>query len=137
MCLLDLNHNGGTITVTGQFPGVQCGETLAVCGQWSEHEKFGKQFKCTSFEATLPADVHGIRQYLSSGLIHGIGKEYAGKIVEFFGENTFYVLNEASARLTDVPGIGKKRAMMIKKAWDEHVKALDEQAMKESKKDEE
>ena len=119
MCLLDLNHNGGTITVTGQFPGVQCGETLAVCGQWSEHEKFGKQFKCTSFEATLPADVHGIRQYLSSGLIHGIGKEYAGKIVEFFGENTFYVLNEASARLTDVPGIGKKRAMMIKKAWDE------------------
>ena len=119
VCLLDLTHNSGTVTITGHFPGVQCGETLTVHGQWQEHEKFGKQFKCTAFEATLPADVHGIRQYLSSGLIHGIGKEYAGKIVEFFGEDTFYVLNEASARLTDVPGIGKKRAAMIKKAWDE------------------
>ena len=119
VCLLDLNHNGGSVTITGNFPGVQCGETLVVRGQWEEHSKFGKQFKCTSFEAKLPADVHGIRQYLSSGLIHGIGKEYAGKIVEFFGEDTFYVLNQASARLTDVPGIGKKRAAMIKKAWDE------------------
>lgn len=119
VCLLNLSHKSGTVTVTGHFPGVQCGETLVVRGQWQEHEKFGKQFKCTAFEATLPADVHGIRQYLSSGLIHGIGKEYAGKIVEFFGEDTFYVLNEASARLTDVPGIGKKRAAMIKKAWDE------------------
>ena len=90
VCLLDLSHKRGTVTVTGHFPGVQCGETLTVRGRWQEHEKFGKQFKCTAFEATLPADVHGIRQYLSSGLIHGIGKEYAGKIVEFFGEDTFY-----------------------------------------------
>lgn len=119
VCLLDRTHHEETITITGCFPGVQCGETLLVHGKWIEHEKFGKQFQCTSFEAKLPADVHGIRQYLSSGLIHGIGKEYASKIVDYFGESTFQVLNEASARLREVPGIGKKRAEKIKKAWEE------------------
>ena len=119
VCLLDLNHNGGQVTITGILPSVQCGETLVVRGKWQEHDKFGRQFCCESFEAKLPADVHGIRQYLSSGLIHGIGKEYANKIVEFFGADTFNVLNGAYARLMDVPGIGKKRALMIKAAWDE------------------
>lgn len=119
VCLLDLSHNQGQVTITGILPSVQCGETLKVKGHWEEHSKFGKQFKCESFESTLPVDVHGIRQYLSSGLIRGIGKEYANKIVEFFGQDTFNVLNGAYARLMDVPGIGKKRAKMIKEAWDE------------------
>ncbi|HCI56965.1 MAG TPA: ATP-dependent RecD-like DNA helicase, partial [Opitutae bacterium] len=118
VCILDLARKEGLVTITGSFSGVQCGETLKVCGAWITHPTFGKQFKCTSFETTLPADVHGIRQYLSSGLIHGIGQEYANKIVEYFGTQTLHVLNEASARLTEVPGIGKKRATMIKKAWD-------------------
>lgn len=118
VCILDLAHKEGLVTITGSFSGVQCGETLKVHGAWITHPTFGKQFKCTSFETTLPADVHGIRQYLSSGLIHGIGQEYANKIVEYFGTETLHVLNEASARLTEVPGIGKKRATMIKKAWD-------------------
>ena len=119
VCQLDLAHNQGLITITGCFPSVQCGETLVVRGQWAEHEKYGRQFKCHSFEAKLPADIHGIRRYLSSGLIHGIGKEYANKIVEFFGAETFNVLNHASAQLLNVPGIGEKRARMIKQAWDE------------------
>ena len=84
--VLDLNRNQGTITITGCFPGVQCGETLVVKGNWTEHNQYGRQFQCIQFESTLPSDVHGIRQYLSSGLIHGIGKEYANKIVEFFVE---------------------------------------------------
>ena len=113
VCILDLAHKEGLVTITGSFSGVQCGETLKVHGAWITHPTFGKQFKCTSFETTLPADVHGIRQYLSSGLIHGIGQEYANKIVEYFGTQTLHVLNEASARLTEVPGIGKKRATMI------------------------
>lgn len=119
VCLLDLNRHQGTVTITGCFPGVQCGETLVVKGNWTEHNQYGRQFQCVQFESTLPSDVHGIRQYLSSGLIHGIGKEYANKIVEFFGTETFSVLNGSYARLMDVPGIGTKRAKKIKKAWDE------------------
>ena len=119
VCILELSHGHEKVTITGVLPSVQCGETLVVRGHWEEHDKFGKQFKCETFQSMLPADVHGIRQYLSSGLIHGIGKEYAGKIVEFFGTDTFKVLDGAYARLMDVPGIGKKRAITIKKAWDE------------------
>lgn len=119
VCVLDLKHKQGTIIITGCFPGVQCGETLVVKGNWVEHSQYGRQFQCVQFESTLPSDVHGIRQYLSSGLIHGIGKEYANKIVEFFGTETFSVLNGSYARLMDVPGIGTKRAKKIKKAWDE------------------
>ena len=119
ICQLDLGRRQGLVTLIGYFPGVQCGETLKVRGRWTEHEKFGKQLKAESFQSTLPVDIHGIRQYLSSGLVHGIGKEYANKIVEFFGTETFNVLNEASARLLEVPGIGKKRAKQIKEAWDE------------------
>ena len=114
-----LSENQDTITITGSFPSVQCGETLIVRGEWIEHPQYGKQFKCLQFESQLPSDVHGIRQYLSSGLIHGIGKTYANKIVEFFGVNTFKILNEAYARLLDIPGIGPKRAKSIKAAWDE------------------
>ncbi|MDR2769137.1 MAG: ATP-dependent RecD-like DNA helicase [Puniceicoccales bacterium] len=117
--LLYLNEKKETITITGNFPSVQCGETLVVKGFWVEHSQYGKQFQCIQFESQLPSDIHGIRQYLSSGLIHGIGKIYAGKIVDFFGTQTFEVLNGAWVRLMDVPGIGSKRARSIKKAWDE------------------
>jgi exodeoxyribonuclease V alpha subunit len=63
--------------------------------------------------------VYGIRKYLGSGLVPGIGKVYANQIVDAFGAGTFRVLSEESARLREVPGIGRKRAAAIKRAWDE------------------
>ena len=71
------------------------------------------------FQSELPASVYGIRKYLGSGLVPGIGKAYANKIVDAFGTDTFRILSEESARLRDVDGIGKKRAAAIKQAWDE------------------
>jgi exodeoxyribonuclease V alpha subunit len=67
----------------------------------------------------LPSTVYGIRKYLGSGLVHGIGKGYAKKIVDRFGEDTFRVISEESALLKKVPGIGPQRAASIKAAWDE------------------
>jgi exodeoxyribonuclease V alpha subunit len=108
-----------TFTACGKIPGVNCGETLILSGEWVEHPKFGRQFTVESFSAALPADVHGIRKYLSSGLIHGIGKTYADKIVDYFGADTFTVISTESARLREIPGIGQERARTIKAAWDE------------------
>ena len=108
-----------TITIAGVLPGVQCGETLFVQGEWINHPQYGKQFKVQTCEAQLPASVHGIRKYLGSGLIPGVGKVYANKIVDVFGTDTFRVISEESGRLRDVPGIGPQRARAIKKAWDE------------------
>jgi exodeoxyribonuclease V alpha subunit len=70
------------------------------------------------FKSELPASVYGIRKYLGSGLVPGIGKVYANKIVDAFGTDTFRILSEESGRLRDVEGIGKKRATAIKQAWD-------------------
>ncbi|MDR1434935.1 MAG: ATP-dependent RecD-like DNA helicase [Puniceicoccales bacterium] len=108
-----------TFTACGKVPGVNCGETLVLNGNWVNHPKFGRQFTVESFSATLPADVNGIRRYLSSGLIHGIGKIYADKIVDYFGADTFDIISTESARLREIPGIGAERARSIKAAWDE------------------
>jgi exodeoxyribonuclease V alpha subunit len=126
-CIAELRAGDqqGPVTVTGLLPGVQCGETLRLEGQWVRHPQHGQQFKIRAFSSQLPATVYGIRKYLGSGLVPGIGKVYANKIVDQFGLDTFRVITEESGLLRKVPGIGKTRAVAIKKAWD------DQQAVRE------
>ena len=107
------------VTIVGALPSVECGETLQLTGEWSHHTQHGAQFKIASFTSQLPSSVYGIRKYLGSGLVPGIGKAYANKIVDALGTDTFRVLSEESGKLRDIPGIGKKRATAIKSAWDE------------------
>ena len=107
-----------TVTIVGPLPGVQCGETLRLTGEWTRHAQHGAQFKIAAFTSELPSSVYGIRKYLGSGLVPGIGKVYANKIVDAFGTDTFRILSEESAKLRSVPGIGKVRATAIKAAWD-------------------
>jgi len=108
-----------TVTITGPLPGVQCGETLQLTGEWTRHAQHGAQFKIASYKSQLPSSVYGIRKYLGSGLVPGIGKVYANKIVDAFGTDTFRVLSEESGKLRKVEGIGKVRAASIKSAWEE------------------
>ncbi len=115
-----------TVTIVGKFPGVQCGESLQIEGNWSRHPAHGLQFKADNFESKLPASVYGIRKYLGSGLVKGVSKGLADRIVERFGDSTLKVISEESARLQEVDGIGKQRARAIKEAWDEqsHIRNL-------------
>ncbi len=106
------------VTIVGALPGVECGETLHLAGEWTRHATHGSQFKVVSFKSELPSSVYGIRKYLGSGLVPGIGKVYANKIVDAFGTDTFRILSEESGKLRDVEGIGRKRATAIKAAWD-------------------
>ncbi|MDX2110429.1 MAG: ATP-dependent RecD-like DNA helicase [Verrucomicrobiota bacterium] len=124
-CIGELRTGAGgePIVITGALPNVQCGETLNLTGEWTRHVVHGPQFKFTEFRSMLPATVYGIRKYLGSGLVPGIGKHFANKIVDQFGEETLRIISEESGRLREVAGIGAKRAREIKKAWDEQ-KAL-------------
>jgi len=73
----DKKEKPGIVTITGALPGVECGETLHLTGEWTRHAQHGDQFKVAAFRSELPASVYGIRKYLGSGLVPGIGKVYA------------------------------------------------------------
>ncbi len=107
------------VTIVGVLPGVQCGETLSLDGEWVRHPQHGNQFKVVACRSELPASVYGIRKYLGSGLVPGIGKAYANKIVDHFGADTLRIISEESARLREVEGVGPKRAKAIKRSWDD------------------
>jgi exodeoxyribonuclease V alpha subunit len=106
-----------TVAVVGNLAGVQCGETLQLEGQWTFHRQFGRQFKVEKYETVLPSSVTGLKKYLGSGLIKGIGPKFAERIVAHFGEQTLEVIDQFSGKLRDVEGIGPQRARQIKEAW--------------------
>ncbi|NMC55544.1 MAG: ATP-dependent RecD-like DNA helicase [Chloroflexi bacterium] len=107
------------ITVVGTLTGANVGESLRLQGMWINHVQYGRQFEVRSFEVTMPATVEGLRKYLGSGLIKGIGPVNAGRIVDSFGIETLDVIESAPQRLLEVAGIGEKRVEMILKAWEE------------------
>ena len=114
---LSTDDKGKEVTIVGNLAGVQCGETLQIEGHWDLHRQFGRQFKVEKFETVLPSSVTGLKKYLGSGLIKGIGPKYAERIVHHFGAKTLEIIDQFSAKLRDVEGIGPERARKIKEAW--------------------
>lgn len=111
---------GDNYTVVGNMADPQVGSSLKLTGEWVENAKFGRQFKMLTYETSLPAGVVGIRHYLASGLIKGVGPKTAERIVDAFGEDTFAILDNEPERLSAVKGIGKRTAKGIQEAWSEH-----------------
>jgi exodeoxyribonuclease V alpha subunit len=106
------------VTVTGKVPLIHEGEVIKAEGEWVNVAEYGRQFKAEQIETTAPNSREGIEKYLASGLIEGIGPVYAKKLVEKFGEEVFEVIEQNSARLQEVPGVGKKRRIEIKSSWE-------------------
>ncbi|HEY0510802.1 MAG TPA: ATP-dependent RecD-like DNA helicase [Thermoanaerobaculia bacterium] len=107
------------VTAVGNLLGVQPGENLRLQGTWINDPKFGRQFRVTSYAAVAPATLTGIEKYLGSGLIRGIGKVMAARLVATFGMETLEVIESRPERLTEVEGIGPKRSREILRAWAE------------------
>jgi exodeoxyribonuclease V alpha subunit len=112
-------RGGDPVTVVGPLLGAQAGEHLHLEGRWRNHPLYGRQFEVRSYRAVLPATVQGIRRYLGSGLIRGIGPKMAERIVDQFGIDTLKVLEEDPGRLRSVPGLGPTRTALIEQAWEE------------------
>jgi len=113
------------VTIVGYLMSPAPGEILNMRGEWVNHPRFGEQFKVVESKTTVPATVYGIRKYLGSGLIKGLGPVMARRIVKKFGEQTLDVIENAIEKLSGVNGIGKKRIAMIQKAWDEQKEIRD------------
>lgn len=109
----------GMATVTGNLPELSPGEYLHLQGQWVNHPKHGMQFQVEICTQTVPATLAGVRRYLGSGLIKGIGPRLADRIVACFGKNTLEIIENQPKKLRNVPDIGPKRAAMIAAAWEE------------------
>lgn len=105
------------LTVVGNLPEVNPGESLRLEGAWMAHAQYGKQFKAERCDQVLPASVEGIKRYLGSGLIKGVGPKTAARIVKKFGAETLRVIDEEPRRLHEVLGIGKHKIAIINLAW--------------------
>ncbi|MFF4246920.1 ATP-dependent RecD-like DNA helicase [Streptomyces sp. NPDC001822] len=116
---------GDLLTVVGSLLGAQPGESLRMEGRWGSHPQFGKQFQVDNYTTVLPATIQGIRRYLGSGLIKGIGPVMADRITTHFGVDTLDIIEQQPKRLVEVPGLGPKRTKMIAAAWEEQ-KAIKE-----------
>ncbi|MFJ2414615.1 SF1B family DNA helicase RecD2 [Streptomyces brevispora] len=113
------------LTVVGSLLGAQPGESLRMEGRWGSHSQYGKQFTVENYTTILPATIQGIRRYLGSGLIKGIGPVMADRITTHFGVDTLDIIEQQPKRLVEVPGLGPKRTKMIAAAWEEQ-KAIKE-----------
>ncbi|MFF2651550.1 ATP-dependent RecD-like DNA helicase [Streptomyces sp. NPDC058045] len=116
---------GDLLTVVGALLGAQVGESLRMEGRWGSHPQYGKQFTVENYTTVLPATVQGIRRYLGSGLVKGIGPVFADRITRHFGLDTLRIIEEEPKRLIEVPGLGPKRTGKIAEAWEEQ-KAIKE-----------
>jgi exodeoxyribonuclease V alpha subunit len=123
---VDTGRGGGDLlTVVGALLGAQVGESLRMEGRWGSHSQYGKQFTVENYTTVLPATVQGIRRYLGSGLVKGIGPVFADRITQHFGMDTLKIIEEEPKRLIEVPGLGPKRTKKIADAWEEQ-KAIKE-----------
>lgn len=113
----------GQHTVVGVMPKLASGESVAFEGDWAEHPQYGRQFSAKTCRIAPPDSLSAMEKYLGSGLIRGIGPATAKLIVKHFGQSAMEVLDSHPQRLTEVSGIGPKKAAMILESYAEQASA--------------
>ncbi len=108
-----LKTDDGTISVVGHILEPREGDEYVVTGSWTTHPKYGRQFRIESYIVKQPTTLHGVEEYLASGLIHGVGPALASRIVKTFGVKTLDILNKTPERLLEIEGVGKKKLEKI------------------------
>ena len=112
-------YNNRPATIVGEMLSINPGETVVLEGEWTTHKQYGAQFKIASYQTVYPSTVEGMRRYLGSGLIKGIGPVTAKRIVDHFGKEALHVIERDPERLVEVEGLGAKRTKWIIKAWED------------------
>jgi exodeoxyribonuclease V alpha subunit len=108
------------VTVIGSMAGVQPGDNIEVLGSWDTHPKYGQQFKVRAMKVIPAEPLEGIRKFLTSGLIKGIGPKMAGKLLAHFDASLLEVFEETPERLCEIPGIGSAKAARMASDWRAH-----------------
>jgi len=114
---LKVDDSGESVTIVGTFIPPTPGERIKVTGEWTTHPTYGRQLSIHDYEVLFPTTVSGIKNYLSSGMLKGIGPVMAERIVKRFGTDTLDVIQNNPERLGEIEGIGPSRIASIKEAW--------------------
>ena len=109
----------GRTSVVGVLPFLAVGEHAIFDGELVEHRDYGQQIRVNSYETTRPETKSAVEKYLASGLVRGVGPATAKLIVQRFGARALDVMESEPERLTEVAGIGRKRAAMIAESFAE------------------
>jgi len=109
-----------SFTATGPLLGVREGDELRLSGRWIDHAKFGEQFEADSYVQVAPSTLEGLRRFLGSGRIRGLGPKMAARVVERFGLQTLDVLDSDPGRLLEIRGIGPRTVERIRTSWEQH-----------------
>lgn len=112
-------RGGEPVTIVGETLSMNPGESVVLDGEWTTHKQYGRQFKIENYQTVHPSSVEGMRRYLGSGLIKGVGPVTAKKIVNHFGQEALTVIESDPDRLAEVEGLGPHRAKLIVNAWAE------------------
>ena len=102
--VFEISTEDEAVTVVGYTMSAEVGENVVCRGEWVYHHSYGRQFKAETITTSMPADEVGILKCLSSGMISGIGRQTAEKIVERFGDKTFDIIENDPERLTEIKG---------------------------------
>jgi len=119
VCRVKVQGQKEPATVVGSCSAIWEGENLKADGFWTRHPRHGFQFQADAITCIAPTSARGIERYLASGMIRGIGKELARRLVSQFGDNTLRIIEKESKRLEEVEGIGNVRRQRIKESWNE------------------
>ena len=114
------NDERGNFAATGPLLGVREGDELRLTGKWVDHSRFGEQFEVSSYVQIAPSTLEGIRRFLSTGRIKGIGPTMAARIVDAFGLETLDIVEREPARLLEIHGIGKATLAKVEASWEKH-----------------
>ena len=87
-------------------------------GEW-QSGKYGARLQITQWREIIPKTIDGIKGYLASGLLKGIGERTAEAIVNRFGLDALDILEQCPERLLEIKGITEERLEDIKQSYAE------------------
>ena len=113
-------EDGASVTAIGPLLGVRQGDELRITGRWVQHAKYGEQFEVESYVFLSPSTLEGLRRFLGSGKIRGLGPARAAQVVEEFGLDSLNVLEHEPERLLEIRGIGPSTVERVRESWEKH-----------------
>jgi exodeoxyribonuclease V alpha subunit len=113
-------EEAASVTAIGPLLGVRQGDELRLTGRWVQHAKYGDQFEVESYVHIAPSTLDGLRRFLGSGKIRGLGPTRAAQVVEAFGLEALDILDSEPERLLEIRGIGPSTVEHVRESWDQH-----------------